>query len=161
MKKIIFIAFILITAFAYLYCKDARILNIEKEYNIVNEADKEIPGALYCRNADVEIGDRIENVYEIVIFFDEKLKMKLNPIVVIPKYKFIGLIEGGESGFIKFGSKVFQLSDESNKFTMLDNTTYFNDPPIKKKNFEGKLISFNSFEKLKDYGQTVILKKIK
>lgn len=161
MKKIIFIAFILITAFAYIYIKDAKVLNIEKKYNIVNEAGEKIPATLYYRNIDVEIGNKIENVYEIVVFFDEKLKMKLNPIVVVPKYKFIGLIEGGESGFIKFENKVFQLSQESNKFTMLDNTTYFNDPPIKKKNFEGKLISFNSFEKLKEYGQTIILKKIK
>ncbi|MNK74866.1 hypothetical protein D3C87_943880 [compost metagenome] len=161
MKKIIFIALILITVFAYFYFKDAKALKIEKKYNIVNEAGERIPARLYYRNVDVEIGNKIENVYEIVIFFDEKLKMKLNPIVVIPKYKFIGLIEGGESGFIKFENKVFQLSDESNNFTMLDNPISFDDPPIKKKNFEGKLISFNSFEKLKDYGEIIILKKIK
>ena len=51
------------------------------------------------------------------------------------------------------------MSDESNKFTLLNNTTFFDDPPIKKMSFEEESITFNSFEGLKKYGQTIILKK--
>ena len=69
----------------------------------------------------------------------------------------IGMIEKGKSGFIFFGNKVFQKSEKSNKFTTLDNTTFFDNPPVNRINFEEKIITFNSFEGLKKYGQNIIL----
>ncbi|MBF4517861.1 hypothetical protein IRZ71_15960 [Flavobacterium sp. ANB] len=160
MKKIILVTLIIIAILCYFYFKDVKALEIEKKYNIVNEANEKIPATLYYRNIDVKVGDKIENVYEIVIFFDKELKMKFNPIVVVPKYKLIGLIEDGERGFVKFGNKVFQLSDDSNKFTLLNNSAFFDDPPIKKINFEEKSITFNSFEGLKKYGKTIVIKNM-
>ena len=159
MKKIIFIVFILVAALAWFFLKDSKTLKIEESYTVVNENNKKIPATLYYRNVDVEVGSKMENVYEIVIVFDKELEMKINPVVIVPKYKLIGLVEGGEKGFIKFGNKVFQLSDKSNKFTMLDNAIFFDDPPIKKMHFDEKTIIFNSFEGLKKYGQIIMLKK--
>ena len=159
MKKLIFIIFILIVAIIWFLFKDVKVLKIEKNYTIVNENKKKIPAKLYYRNVDVEVGGKKENVYEIVVFFDKEFKMKLSPIVVIPKYRLIGVIEGGERGFIKFENKVFQLSEESNKFTSLDNSTFFDNPPITEKRFEKDTIIFNSFEELKKHGKKVLLIK--
>ncbi|MDV7697663.1 hypothetical protein N6B72_12100 [Chryseobacterium soli] len=158
MKKII-IVFILIFAFAYFFLKDARILKLEESYAIVNEIDRKIPATLYYRNVDVEVGGKMENVYEILIFFDKEVEIKFNPIVVVPKYKLIGVAEGGERGFIKFGDDVLQLSKDSNNFTTLDNTVFFDNPPIKEIKIEENSITFNSFESLIKYGKYIILKK--
>jgi hypothetical protein len=159
MRKLTLVFLILIGAITCFFLQDTKSLKIEKKYTIINETNDKVPGTIYYRNVDVNIGGKTENVYELVIFFDKELKMKLNPIIVVPKYKLIGVVEGGERGFIKFGNKIFQLSDESNKFTLLNNTTFFDDPPIKKMSFEEESITFNSFEGLKKYGQTIILKK--
>lgn len=149
MRKLTLIILVLIVAIAWFFLQDTKALEIEKKYTIVNETNDKVPGTVYYRNVDVNVGGKKENVYELVIFFDKELKMKFNPIVVVPKYELIGVVERGESGFIKFGNKLYQLSDESNKFTLLNNTTFFDDPPIKKMSFEDKSITFNSFEGLK------------
>lgn len=159
MRKLILMVLVLIVAIAWFFLQDIKALEIEKSYTIVNETNEKIPGTIYYRNVDVNIGGKNENVCELLIFFDKELKMKFNPIVVVPKYKLIGVVEDGEKGFIKFGNNFYQLSDKSNKFTLLNDTTFFDNPPIKKISFEENSITFNSFEELKKYGQTIILKK--
>lgn len=58
--------------------------------------------------------------------FDDNQDMKpYNPILVIPKYNMIGIVDGGKRGFLFFGNKVFQRSEESNKFTSLTNSLIF------------------------------------
>ncbi len=130
----------------------------EENYAIVNETNRKIPATFYSKNVFVYVGGKAENVYEILIFFDEE--QKLNPIVIIPKYKLIGVVEGGRRGFIKFGSNVLQLSDDTNKFIMLNDATLFDEPPIKNIRFEQGIILFNSFNGLKKYGPSLIMKKL-
>ncbi|QFG52476.1 hypothetical protein [Chryseobacterium sp.] len=157
MKKIFFLSLILIAALSFFYFKDAILLVKEENYAIVNETNRKIPATFYSKNVVVDIGGKAESVYEILIFFDEE--QELNPIVIIPKYKLIGLVEGGRRGFIKFGSNVLQLSDDSNKFNMLNDTAFFDDPPIKQMRFDHDYIVFNTFKGLKKYGATIILRK--
>ena len=157
MKKIFFLSLILIAALSFFYFKDAILLVKEENYAIVNETNRKIPATFYSKNVVVEVGGKAESVYEILIFFDEE--QELNPIVIIPKYKLIGLVEGGRRGFIKFGSNVLQLSDDSNKFNMLNDTAFFDDPPIKQMRFDHDYIVFNTFKGLKKYGATIILRK--
>jgi hypothetical protein len=159
MRKLTFLLLIFNVAIAWLFLKDAKALKLEKNYTLVSETTDKIPATVYYRNVDVKVGDKTENVYEIVIFFDKKLNMNLNPIVIVPKFKLIGFIDGGERGFFRLGNKIIQLSDESNKFIMLNDAVFFDDPPIKKIIFQEKSIIFNSFEGLTKYGQTIILKK--
>ena len=158
MKKIFFLSLILIAALSFFYFKDAILLVKEENYAIVNETNRKIPATFYSKNVVVDIGGKAESVYEILIFFDEE--QELNPIVIIPKYKLIGLVEGGRRGFIKFGSNVLQLSDDSNKFIMLNDATFFDEPPIKNIRFEDDYIVFNTFKGLKKYGPTLIMKKL-
>ncbi|MDF0720092.1 hypothetical protein P0M11_08780 [Kaistella sp. PBT33-4] len=157
MKKIFFLSLILIAALSFFYFKDAILLVKEENYAIVNETNRKIPATFYSKNVVVDVGGKAESVYEILIFFDEE--QELNPIVIIPKYKLIGLVEGGRRGFIKFGSNVLQLSDDSNKFNMLNDTAFFDDPPIKQMRFDHDYIVFNTFKGLKKYGATIILRK--
>ncbi|MDP5199866.1 hypothetical protein [Flavobacterium sp. DG2-3] len=160
MKKLISIVLILITFFVWFNFKDVKALKEEETYILVSETGKKIQATLFYRNVDVEVGQKIENVQEILIFFSKEAEMKFNPIIVVPKFKMIGVIEGGESGFLKLGNKVFQLSEQSNKFTALDNNTYFDNAPVEKINFSEQSISFNSFGGLRKYGEVIMLKKI-
>ena len=133
-------------------------LKLENKYILTNENGKVIPAKVYSRTIQSKINGNEESIYEILVFFDESQNMgKYNPILLVPKYKMIGMIEKGKSGFIFFGNKVFQKSEKSNKFTTLDNTTFFDNPPVNRINFEEKIITFNSFEGLKKYGQNIIL----
>lgn len=149
---------VLIGAFAWLCLRDIKMLHMDENYTIVNEANKTITATIYDRNVDVKVGEKYENVDELVVFFDRELNLKYNPIVIVPKYQLIGVIEGGENGFIRIGNKVFQCSDKANPFTLLDNAAFFDLPPITEKQFENHRILFNSFEGLKKYGNTIILK---
>lgn len=160
MKKLIFIVLILITFFVWFNFKDVKALKAEETYILVNEEGKKLPGTIYYRKVNEQVGQKTENVHEILIFFSKEAEMKFNPIIVVPKFKMIGVIEGGESGFLKLGNKVFQLSEQSNKFTTLDNNTYFDNAPVEKINFSKQSISFNSFGGLRKYGEVIMLKKI-
>lgn len=159
MKKILFVILLIIIIAAYFWLKNGFFLTPASNYTIVNVNGEKIPARLYNRNVEVKIGDKMQNVDEIVIFFDPEIEMEYNPVVLIPKYKLMGLIEGGDGGFIKLGNKVFQISQQSNKFITLDNKTFFDDPPIKSISFEENEVTFNSFEGLKKYGPTIIIKK--
>ncbi len=135
-------------------------LKYEYKYNVINEGGKTIPAKIYSRTVQSKISDKEERVYEILIFFDDNQDMKsYNPILVIPKYNMIGIVDGGKREFLFFGNTVFQKSEKSNKFTSLTNSLIFDDkPPIDKIVFKDNEIVFNSFEGLKKYGKNITLK---
>jgi hypothetical protein len=134
------------------------ILKPENTFSLTNSNGKSIPAKIYSRIVESEIDNKKESVYQILIFFDERENNKFNPILLIPKYKMIGIVEGGKDEFIFFGNKVLQKSRTSNKFNLLTNSTFFdNAPPIFSIVFEEKKITFNSFEGLEKYGQSITL----
>lgn len=160
MKKIMLIMAVVLSILIIVIIQRGAFLKYEKSYTLTNEHGKAIPSKIFSRKIQTKTNGKKESVYEILIFFDDNKNMKhYNPLVIIPKYKMIGMVEGGKKEFWLVGNKIYQLSDKSNKFTSLDNAVFFDNPPIKEVHFLEKKITFNSFEGLKKYGQTIILKK--
>ena len=135
-------------------------LNSENNYKVINEDGETIPAKIYSRTVKSKIKDKEESLYEILVFFDDNQGMKTyDPILFIPKYNMVGIVEGGKREFIFFGKYCFQKSEMSNTFTTLTNTLVFDDdPPIKKIVYNDNEIIFNSFEGLEKYGKKIILK---
>ncbi|MCE4065825.1 hypothetical protein LXM63_12025 [Chryseobacterium gleum] len=156
MKKIVLIIIVLVLIVCLYFVQNGTFLNYENCYSIVNKEGKSVPAKIYSRTVNSRINGKEESVYEIIVFFD---KNQYNPILFIPKYKMVGVLEGGRAGFIFFGEKVFQKSDKSNRFTTLTNSLVFGDgPPITNITFKDNEIVFNSFDELKRYGEILILK---
>lgn len=158
MKKIFFLLILILVILITFYFRDSKILKLEDKYTLVNEKGNKIPATLYSRIVNVKINNKSENIYEILIFFDKKIKTSFNPIIIIPKYKLIGLPDGNMKDFIEFDNKMIQLSKESNQFTSLDGAFFAPYPPIKKILFKNDYIVFNSFDGLKEYGNNITLK---
>lgn len=66
---------------------------------ITNEWNEPIPAKVYSRIVKSEINGEKEKIYQILIFFDNK--NTYNPVLIIPKYSVIGIVEGG--GEVSFG----------------------------------------------------------
>lgn len=134
-------------------------LKHENTYSISNEKGETINAKIYSRTITSKINDKEEDVYQILVFFDDDNKMKhYNPILFIPKLNMVGIVEGGKKEFLSFGNNMFQKSEKANEFTSLTNSLIFdNNPPINKIIFKDNSIVFNSFEGLKIYGKNLIL----
>ena len=164
MKKQFIVILILIISFVSIVSififQDSKMLKPTTNYSIVSDLGKNIPARIYSRIDTIGVGNKKENVFELVIFFNKELKMEINPIVVVPRYKIIGVPQGRESDFIRFGNKIIQISSESNIITLLNNNFYYEDnPPITMQTFEEAKISFNSFDNLKKYEKNIIIIK--
>ncbi|EKB60679.1 hypothetical protein HMPREF9700_00174 [Bergeyella zoohelcum CCUG 30536] len=134
------------------------VLKRETRYLITNEWNEPIPAKVYSRIVKSEINGEKEEIYQILIFFDNK--NTYNPVLIIPKYSVIGIVEGGRGEFWNFNGIMFQKSKKSNEYTSLTNILVFDDsPPIVYISFETNKIIFNTFGNLTEYGQKIILNK--
>lgn len=138
-----------------------------KTYSVLSDNGTQIPAKLYSREV-ISIMDGNEvSLKEIILCFDDSLvHNKLNAkgdeklykfLVIIPQYKTIGLINNINSIKVREGY-LCQSSDDANKFTsIIDNRTFYKNPPIKEAQFEDKRVIFNTYGILREFGNSIII----
>lgn len=141
----------------------SRLLSLGSNIQMVGSNGEQIPAAIYKRILKVKIGKQEETVEELVVLFDERLNIEngLDVLIIVPKYKLVGIPEGGRRMFKKVAGEnyIYQVSRKADEFTqVVNNTALFDDPPIKFAHFNDKEIVFNSFQRLKKYGSNIIIK---
>lgn len=169
-KKVIIIIFSLILTALLFYVfamRSNRKLPELSSYRIVSNTGRSIPAKLYSRTVDAKIGDKEVVVDELVLGFSDSLVSdKLNDfgedqvfkfLVIVPELKMIGLVNHMQSLEEKDGY-VCQSGDAANEFiSMINNRTFFSDPPIKRASFNTDRITFNTYGVLKQYGDSVVV----
>jgi hypothetical protein len=136
-------------------------------YNIVSNTGVLIPAKLYSRIVKSSIDGEEKVINEFILCFNDTLiSDKLNVsgdeklykyLVIIPDLKIIGLVNHTKSLKEK-DSYVCQTGDEADGFTsMINNRTFYSNPPIKEASFTSKKIIFNSYGILKQFGDSIII----
>ncbi len=136
-------------------------------YRIVSNTGKIVPAKLYSRTINSKINGKEQAVNEFILCFNDSLvSNELNVsgdekvykyLVVVPDLKMIGLVNKMKSLEEKDGY-ICQSDDEADNFTsIINNRTFFSNPPIKEANFADDKITFNTYGVLKQYGDSVII----
>ena len=149
-----------IMALIVTFCDFGRLLFKASDYEMYSSAGKNIKGFLYFRNIKY-VNDEYSK--QIVIIFDKSIGVEkdFDVLVLVPKYKFIGVPEFGSSAF-KYASAgyVYQTTKKADFLISADNNTVdFDDPPIKFARFSADKIVFNCYGKLKQFGDSIIIEK--
>lgn len=165
---IIIICVLTISLLFYMYVTRChRKLPELSNYNIVSNKGKLIPAKLYSRNVKSIIDGKEEAVDELILCFNDTLiAEKLNVsgdeklykyLVIVPDLKMIGLVNHMKS--LKEKDKyICQTNDEADNFTsMINNRTFYSNPPIKEARFTNKKIIFNTYGILKQFGDSIVI----
>lgn len=136
-------------------------------YKIVSNTGKIVPAKLYSRTVNSKINDKEQAVNEFILCFNDSLvSNELNIsgdekvykyLVVVPDLKMIGLVNKMKSLEEKDGY-ICQSDDEADSFTsIINNHTFFSNPPIKEANFTEGKVTFNTYGLLKQFGDSIII----
>lgn len=167
-KKIIILIIVFFSTLIYiLKFKCYRSLPEINNYKIVSDLGKKIPAKLYTRNINYKINGRQHNLKEIIICFDDSIitndskyinkEILSKFLIVIPDKKMIGLVNDPSSFKMK-SNCICQTDEIADTFTsIINNHSYFSNPPIKKAVFTKNKIIFNSYGILKKYGENIII----
>lgn len=167
-KKIIIYIILIFSILIYLFkLRCYRSLPELEEYRIVSDIGKPIPAKLYRRTITAKLDGIEKDINEIIICFNDTLvnnklnisnKQRLSKfLVVIPDLKMIGLLNNPDSFSIKKHC-ICQKDKIADTFTsMINNHTFYNDPPIKKADFVDGKIVFNSYGVLKQFGNSIVI----
>lgn len=138
------------------------------DYKIVSNTGTPIPAILY--SSKVKYTEN-SNVNKIIVCFDDSLLTDSNNLlkdhklykylVVVPQLKMIGYPEKIKT-FRLEEENLIQTGHDADQFTsVVGNFTFFTDPPIKKASYNEDRIVFNTYGILKQYGDSIIIEKIK
>lgn len=136
-------------------------------YTIVSNNGKKVPAKLYSRTVSSIVNGKEQVVYELLLCFNDAIiSNSLNIsgdekvykyLVIVPNLKMIGLVNKMNALEEKDGY-LCQLDDEADYFTsIINNQTFFNNPPIKEINFTDNKIVFNTYGILKQFGKSIII----
>lgn len=165
---VILISVLAITIILYMFLmKCHRKLPELSDYKIVSNTGQTVPAKLYSRTVNSKVNGKEQAVYELILCFNDSIvSNELNIsgdekvykyLVIVPDLKMIGLVNKMKSLEEKDGY-VCQSDDEADNFTsMINNRTFFSNPPIKEASFNGNKIVFNSYGVLKQFGDTIIV----
>lgn len=157
MKKILGGSLLLTLIISLTLINKYRFLIKEKSYTIKGKDGIIIPARIFVRR----VSSNGTITKRILIFFDKEIGMNkiFDVIVILPEYKMIGIPEKGINGYLKLSDEyIYQKSLQSDNFTsILNNYSFFKDSPIKFAKFQYNEISFNSFDKLKKYGDILTI----
>lgn len=160
--KALLIVILIISIFIYLYNVNCyRTLPETSDYKIISNTGARIPAKLYLRTKRMK--------KEIIICFDDTLVSnelnisgdeKLDKYLVIASdLKIIGLVDHTTSFIVK-DKCICQTEEEADYFTsMINNYSFYKNPPIKEATFSDKKIVFNTYGILKKYGDSIIVEK--
>jgi len=149
-KILIVISLILLISVLMFFNK---LLKSNNSYVLKNEKGQIIDANLYTRWNKINESVKVE---ELVLYFNgittyEKI------LIIVPTKKLLGLPEGGENSFLKI-SKYFLIQfHKGKKFTPINNSI---EELISQYYFSNEVISFNTFGKLKKYGNKIIIEKV-
>ncbi|NRF39336.1 hypothetical protein [Pedobacter foliorum] len=165
---IVIIGILTLSVLFYMYVvKCYRKLPELSNYSIVSNTGALIPAKLYSRVVKRTTDGKEEIIDELILCFndtlisdkqnvsgDEKLYKYL---VLIPDLKIIGLVNHINS--LKEKDKyIWQTDDEADSFTsMINNRTFYSNPPIKAASFSNKKIIFNTYGILKRFGNSLVI----
>ncbi len=164
--KFIIIGVIVLVILSYLYLTQCcNKLPELANYRIYSDNGKAIPAKLYKRVTKTLVNDKTEYVEEIIIYFDDSLiNNKLNRsgeeklfkfLVIVPKFKMIGLVESPSSFKIK-DKHICQVDDQADMFTsIINNHAFFKNPPITQSTFSEKGVVINTYGILKNFGNEI------
>ncbi|UWY30148.1 hypothetical protein N4T20_09445 [Flavobacterium sp. TR2] len=136
-------------------------------YNIVSNTGTIIPAKLYSRivKSNIDGNEKIINEF-ILCFNDALISNKLNVsgdeklykyLVIVPDLKVIGLVNHAKSLKEK-DIYICQTDDKADSFTsMINNRTFYSNPPIKEASFTREKIVFNTYGILKQFGDSIII----
>lgn len=167
-KKSIILIILTFSVLIYLFkFKCYRSLPEMTELKIVSNLGKQIPAKLYRRDITAKINGVEKDITEIILCFNDSLindklnisnKQRLSKfLVVIPDLKMIGIVNNQDSFNVKEYS-ICQTDRMADTFTsMINNHTFYNNPPIKKADFTNGKIVFNTFGILKQFGSSIII----
>lgn len=165
---IIIISLLIISFLIYMFLfRCHRKLPEVSNYNIVSNTGMTIPAKLYSRTVKAMIDGKEENIDEFILCFNDTLiSNQLNVsgdnklykfLVIIPNQKIIGLINGMDALNEK-ETYVCQENDEADNFTsIINNRTFFSNPPIKEASFTDNKVIFNTYGVLKQFGESIII----
>lgn len=140
-------------------------------YSIVSNTGAVIPAKLYERTVKSTIDGKEENIEEFIICFNDSLISNQSSgnddeklykyLVIVPKLKVIGLINNMKALKEK-DNYICQESKEADMFTsMINNHTFFSNPPITKASFTDHKITFNTYGVLKKFGENIVISTTK
>ncbi|TDO67872.1 hypothetical protein EV143_1255 [Flavobacterium chryseum] len=165
---IIVISILVITCLFYMFISSCnRRLPEVSNYTIFSNTGMAMPAKLYSRTVKSVIDGKEENIDEFILCFNDTLIANhLNAsgddkvykfLVIIPNKKIIGLVNNMNALKDK-ETHVCQENDDADNFTsIINNHTFFSNPPIKEATFTDKKIIFNTYGVLKQYGETAII----
>lgn len=139
-------------------------------YRIVSNTGQSIPAKLYSRTVNAKIGNSEQAINEFILCFNDSLvSSKLNIsgdekvykyLVIVPDLKMIGLVNKMKSLEEKDGY-ICQSDDEADNFTsIINNRTFFSNPPITDANFADGKITFNAYGVLKQFGDSIVIETV-
>ena len=136
-------------------------------YQIVSNTGQSIPAKLYLRTVKAKFGNNDQEMDQFILCFDDSLVLnELNAsgdekvykfLVISPELKMIGLINNMKTLEEREGY-IYQSGHEADHFTsIINNFTFFSNPPIKEATITENKITFNTFGLLKQYGDKIII----
>lgn len=136
-------------------------------YSIVSNRGLSIPAKLFSRNVKSKLNDKEEVINEFILCFNDTLISDVSNIsgdeklykylVIVPDLKIIGLVNSMNSLKEK-DNYICQVDAEADNFTsMINNNTFFSNPPIKEASFTNKKIIFNTYGVLKIFGESIVI----
>jgi hypothetical protein len=164
MKRVMRIIFFTLLTFVvammiFIYCS-GRVLKVNNNAKVFGANGKEIHCRVFNRYRTVKnSNEEDQKIKELILLFDHEMDGNMNVFVINPDFKLIGLPEGGGSSFTGLGNSIlYQHTQRADVITSLvNNVTYFDDPYIKYANFYNHKVVFNSFGRLKQYGDSIII----
>lgn len=163
---IIGLSIFIIAFLIYIFCfKCHRKLPELCNYTIVSNTGATIPAKLYLRNVKSILSGKEQNIEEFILCFSDTIIS--NPLnisgddklykflVIVPNQKIIGLVN--HMNDLKEKDKyICQASDEADTFTsIINNNTFFSNPPITRASFSNKKVVFNTYGVLKQFGESI------
>ena len=170
-KFVVIIASIMALAlllFIYGQMKGCRKLTEVTKCTIMSDSGIAIPAKLYSRTVKSTIDGEEKVISELILSFDDKLildKSNLSGdeklykyLVIIPGLKTVGLVNHMTSLKERDGY-ICQDKDEADGFTsIINNYTFFRNPPIKEASFLNGAVTFNTYGVLKRFGKSMVIK---
>jgi hypothetical protein len=136
----------------FMYLSFGKTLNSNDDFEVVNENNKKIDAKIYSNSYCTNDGKCFEGL--IVYFNDTSIT---DVLLIIENNKVIAEIDRGKKGFIHISSKYLYQKNKKNEFFTQLNVSW--DNVIAQYSFTESKIEFNSFDKLKKYGNKIIIKK--
>lgn len=169
MKKKLVISILILIGLVFYFASSMcyKKLPVLLNYKIFGSNGQRIPAKLYFRKSESNKNNKSLIIKELVLVFDDSIiKSQLNKegesklhkyLLFIPSEKIIGLINNSNSFEVKEDC-ICQNSENADIFTsIINNRSFFNDPPIKKAVFSKNKIIFNSFGILIGFGNEITI----